>query len=96
MTVVDEFSRQGLKIKVRRSLTTSDLIDVLEKLILEHGRPVCLRNDNGPEMVSSAVQNGRRATTWIRITSIRVFVAERFLRKLQLDLSHDVLGSLTV
>ena len=38
------------------SLTAGDVIDVLEKLFLEHGRPVCLRSDYGPEMVSSAVQ----------------------------------------
>ena len=56
MTVVDEFTRQGFEITVGRSLTSGDVIDVLEKLFLEHGRPACLRSDNGPEMVSSAVQ----------------------------------------
>ena len=56
MTVVDEFTRQGFEITVGRSLTAGDVIDVLEKLFLEHGRPVCLRSDYGPEMVSSAVQ----------------------------------------
>ena len=38
------------------SLTARGVIDVLEKLFLVHGRPACLRSDNGPEMVSSAVQ----------------------------------------
>jgi len=56
MTVVDEFTRQGFKIAVGRSLTAGDVIVVLEKLFREHGRPACLRSDNGPEMVSSAVQ----------------------------------------
>lgn len=56
MAVVDEFTRQGFEIAVGRGLTTGDVIDVLEKLFLEHGRPACLRSDNGPEMVSSTVQ----------------------------------------
>jgi putative transposase len=56
MTVVDEFTRQGFEITVGRSLTAKDVICVLDKLFREHGRPACLRSDNGPEMVSSAVQ----------------------------------------
>ena len=56
MTVVDEFTRQGFEITVGRSLTASDVIHVLDKLFREHGRPASLRSDNGPEMVSSAVQ----------------------------------------
>ena len=56
MTVVDEFTRQGFEIAVGRSLTASDVIRVLDSLFDEHGRPACLRSDNGPEMVSTAVQ----------------------------------------
>jgi transposase InsO family protein len=56
MTVVDEFTRQGFEITVGRSLTASDVIRVLDRLFLEHGRPACIRSDNGPEMVSTAVQ----------------------------------------
>ena len=57
MTVVDEFTRQGFEITVGRSLTAGDVIRILDKLFCEHGCPACLRSDNGPEMVSSAVQN---------------------------------------
>ena len=56
MTAVDEFTSQDFEITVRRSLPASDFIDVLEKRFREHGRPACLRSDNGPEVVSSAVQ----------------------------------------
>ncbi len=56
LTVVDEFTRQGFEITVGRSLTAMDVIRVLDKLFQEHGRPACLRSDNGPEMVSKAVQ----------------------------------------
>ena len=56
MTVVDEFTRQGFEITIGRSLTASDVIRILDKLFATHGRPACLRSDNGPEMVSKAVQ----------------------------------------
>lgn len=60
LTVVDEFTRQGLAIDVGRSLTASDMIRSLERLFQEYGRPACLRSDNGPELVSAAVQ------TWLK------------------------------
>jgi transposase InsO family protein len=56
LTVVDEFTRQGLAIPIARSLTASDVIRHLDALFHEHGRPACLRSDNGPELVSTAVQ----------------------------------------
>ncbi len=56
LTIVDEFTRQGLDIRVGRSLTASDVICVLDALFRLHGRPVCLRSDNGPELVCKAVQ----------------------------------------
>lgn len=60
LTVVDEFTRQGLTIDIGRSLTASDVIRSLERLFQEHGQPACLRSDNGPELVSAAVQ------TWLK------------------------------
>ena len=56
LTVVDEFTRQGLDIRVGRSITASDVIRILDELFQLHGRPVCLRSDNGPELVSKTVQ----------------------------------------
>jgi transposase InsO family protein len=57
LTVVDEFTRQGIDIRVGRSITSSDVIRILEELFQAHGRPLCIRSDNGPELVSHAVQN---------------------------------------
>ncbi len=57
LTVVDEFTRQGLDVRVGRSITASDVIRILDELFQMHGRPVCLRSDNGPELVSHAVQD---------------------------------------
>ena len=57
LTVVDEFTRVCLAIKVRRSFTAGDVVDVLKRLVCEHGRPVHLRSDNGPEFVARKVQH---------------------------------------
>lgn len=61
LTVVDEFTRHGLAIEVGRSLTAGDVIRVLNQLFEIHGRPDCLRSDNGPELVSAAVQQWLKA-----------------------------------
>ena len=37
LTVVDEFTRQGLAIRIGRSLTASDVTRILEQLFHEHG-----------------------------------------------------------
>ena len=55
--MVDEFTREGLAIEVRRSLTAGDVVQILAWLIHQHGRPVCIRSDNGPEFIASAVKD---------------------------------------
>ena len=56
LTVVDEFTREGLAIDIGRSLTAGDVVRILTRLFRVHGRPSCLRSDNGPELVSAVVQ----------------------------------------
>ena len=58
LTVVDEFTREGLAVRVNRSLTSTDVIRVLSDLMNKHGKPQCLRSDNGPEFIAHAVQTG--------------------------------------
>ena len=56
LTVLDEFTRERLVIKVGYSLNWEDVIQVLEWLFLLRGHPECLRSDNGPEVIAHAVQ----------------------------------------
>lgn len=56
LTVVDEFSREGLKIKMGRSINSGMVIEVLKELFMMRGVPEFLRSDNGPEFVSEAVK----------------------------------------
>lgn len=64
LTVVDEFTRQGLAIRIGRSLMAIDVIRTLQELFEAHGKPTCLRSDNGPELVSSKVQ------TWLKTNHV--------------------------
>ena len=57
LTVVDEFTRESLTVHSATSLTSTDVIAVLAELIVQHGRPVCIRSDNGPEFIAKAVKD---------------------------------------
>ncbi len=56
LTVIDEFSRSCLSIKVERTMTSSDVVTVLERLITLHGAPGFIRCDNGPEFIAQTLQ----------------------------------------
>ncbi len=55
MTLVHEFLRQCLAIKVRCRLNGMDVIETLADAMLEHGIPMHLRSVNGPEMTAKIV-----------------------------------------
>lgn len=57
LTVVDEYTREGLMIEVRRSLTSGDVIRCLSFLFDVYGTPTCIKSDNGPEFIAKCVQD---------------------------------------
>lgn len=57
LTVVDEYSRECLAIRVERRMTANDVLWVLADLFLEYGIPEHIRSDNGPEFVAKAVRS---------------------------------------
>jgi putative transposase len=56
LTVMDEFTREGLAIEVASSLPSQKVLTVLERLVVRHGRPQFIRSDNGPEFIALAVR----------------------------------------
>lgn len=60
LTVLDEYTRECLTIHVARSISSRQVIQVLEWLFLLRGAPSYLRSDNGPEFVACALQE------WLR------------------------------
>jgi putative transposase len=66
LTVVDEFTKEGLMIEVARSVTSGDVIRVLDYLFDLYGTPACIKSDNGPEFVA------KRVHTWLQEQHVHV------------------------
>jgi transposase InsO family protein len=56
LSIVDEFTRECLTLKLDRSITSEDVIDTLAELFAMRGVPRCIRSDNGPEFVAQAIR----------------------------------------
>ncbi|KAB8333726.1 IS3 family transposase [Scytonema tolypothrichoides VB-61278] len=56
LTVMDEFTREGLAIAVADATSAEWVIAVLSEVVALHGAPENLRSDNGAEFVALAVQ----------------------------------------
>ena len=70
LNVLDEFTRESLAIRVRRKLSSTDVIDVLTDLFILRGVPAYVRSDNGPEFVAEAVRR------WIAAVGARTAFIE--------------------
>ena len=56
LSIVDEYTRECLTLKVDRSITSEDVIDTLAELFAMRGVPRCIRSDNGPEFIAKSLQ----------------------------------------
>lgn len=56
LSIVDEYTRECLTLKVDRSITSEDVIDTLAELFAMRDVPRCIRSDNGPEFVAKEIQ----------------------------------------
>jgi putative transposase len=52
LTIVDSFSRESLALEVALGFKSTDVVEVLRRLIAERGSPQRIHCDNGPEFVS--------------------------------------------
>jgi transposase InsO family protein len=57
LTLIDEYSRQCLRIEVGRKLKSKDVLDALAGAMVERGVPHHIRSDNGPEFIAREVQD---------------------------------------
>lgn len=57
LTVVDEFTRECLAIRVAGSLRSEHAIEALSQLVSARGAPAFLRSDNGPEFIAQALRD---------------------------------------
>ena len=49
LTVLDEYTREALCVRVATSMTSADVLEALYPLLLQRGKPNYVRSDNGPE-----------------------------------------------
>jgi transposase InsO family protein len=70
LSIVDEYTRECLALKVDRSITSEDVIDTLAELFAMRGVPQCIRSDNGPEFVAKAVQR------WLKQVAVEALYIE--------------------
>jgi len=57
LNIVDEYTREGLRVRVDRSIDSAKVIDSLRTLFAERGAPEYLRSDNGPEFIAQRVKD---------------------------------------
>lgn len=64
LTVIDEFTRECLMIKVKRRLNSKDVMMALGKLFITRGLPEHIRSDNGAEFTA------KRVCKWLKELSV--------------------------
>jgi len=52
LTIVDNYSRECLAIEAGESLTGTEVVAVVERLVKERGKPERIQSDNGSEFIS--------------------------------------------
>lgn len=57
LPIVDEYTRECLRLEVERTMEAVDVVDVLDALTAERGAPEFIRSDNGPEFIAQAVRD---------------------------------------
>ena len=57
LSIVDEYTRECLALRVDRGVTSEDVIDTLAELFAMRGVPNHIRSDNGPEFIADALRH---------------------------------------
>jgi putative transposase len=65
LTVMDEFTREGLALDGALTTSAERVIGVLAALVAQHGAPAHVRSDNGAEFVAHAVQG------WLALAGVQ-------------------------
>ena len=57
LTVLDEYTREGLCVAAQPKMNANDVLETLYELLLRKGKPIYIRSDNGPEFIATALQH---------------------------------------
>jgi transposase InsO family protein len=70
LTVIDEYTRECLAIRVARRIRSDDVIHTLTELFVINGAPEHIRADNGPEFTSKMVRG------WLERVGVKTLFIE--------------------
>jgi transposase InsO family protein len=70
LTIIDEFSRKCIAIKVKRQLRSIDVLETIANLFLIHGCPDHIRSDNGSEFKSDFIRD------WLKAIGVKTLYIE--------------------
>jgi transposase InsO family protein len=70
LTIVDEFTRECLALKVERSIKADQVKDELIRLFMVRGVPDHIRSDNGPEFIARAIRS------WLERAEVKTLYVE--------------------
>jgi len=70
LTILDEYTRECLRIAAARRITAQDVIYELGELFLERGIPEHIRSDNGPEFTARAIRQ------WLKDLGVKTLYIE--------------------
>lgn len=70
LTMVDEYSRECLAIKVERKLKAFDVIDQLAEMFVQRGAPDYIRSDNGAEFTADSIRG------WLKRLGVKTLYIE--------------------
>lgn len=70
LTVIDEYTRESLAIKVERQLKSREVLECLVELFVRRGIPEHIRSDNGVEFTAKAVRK------WLKRLGVKTLYIE--------------------
>lgn len=70
LTVIDEYTRKCLAIRVARRLKSHEVLDVLSDLFITEGMPDFIRSDNGSEFTAQSLRD------WLKALGVRTAYIE--------------------
>ena len=86
LTVLDEYTRRCLAIRLGRRTRSDDVLEVLADLFARHGPPEHLCSDNGPEFTAKLV---RRWLARLRVQTLYIAPGSPWEKRLQRELQRQ-------
>jgi putative transposase len=55
LNIIDDYNQEALVSEAYFSISSQRVINILERMVIEHGHPKSIRVDNGPEFIANAM-----------------------------------------